>query len=380
MAIKYQLRNKHLETLIEDLKLHMSNYDKHYNPVLEGERFHDIDFTKLLKIEKFITSVMMNKRRMYEERLPSPLAKDFDRLEISLFQKQPLRAVLKGRSEVFGIYLKTLFEVFARDVDHLFDESSPYTGGYHRNAHGQIFRMSGHTVEEKNALNSAVDEFRARIKLDEFKDKLDKENTKVRRRYDTAKTHLDDLFQKHGELTFICLDLVFIKERRGGSLVLPLLEVPRSLTADELQVFSTKLFRNGKNHHSLKDRAGFFQKWEYSLDKGRYSRCIFVYPTKLVADNDTLIESLYNYWNDNITDGAGSIHKAKLSKELKEFNKTYCTISKREENKIEQFKSRVLLYMTHIDQYYKPLQLNDFSNLFNRSEGTVSVRESADDE
>ena len=375
MAINHQERNQRLEVLIKDLKCHMLNYDKRHNPVNKNTITLASYFDKLLAVESFITSVLMNKKCLLDLEVTTPLGKKFDKLEIPFLGTNLFHRVFNNKSETFSKYLIGLFEALYTSFDLLYEYEFA-EGVRSHPAENEWCLLDELRPKEKETLNFSIDLFRKAVKESSFRKEVNADNTRAAKRYKSVLSYIDELFSEHDKLTFICLDLSFIPapviirlplgpEQRDGHV---LNVMPQKITPENAQALFSKLISNGKNHQSLRELAGYLQKWEYTPEKGIYSRCIFIYPAKAVKDIDTLIESIHNYWNDNITDGKGTIHNAKLSKEPKEFYQTTCTMAAHDTALIEQLKQRVLLYMTHIDLFYKPVELTDFKRLYNRSE------------
>jgi hypothetical protein len=393
MAINHQVRNQQLDILINDLKLHMGVKTSVSNDTGSSV---NVDFSKLLAVENFLTHAMMNKRDIFLNGKLTELGQKYEKLCIKHEDGSPERSTLGTPStEMFSIYVKLFFATITEEFQKLREaESAQVPRIDMRSIVGlrpDFIRQEGFTLEKdltgahKNALNEAIKKFRVSIQSKESKQLINSTRQKATKRFKAAEEHLDELLAKHGVLTCIALDLSFIDTLEPkvpdtvsftGRVELTIRpDVPKTYSsgvsqeiAQKAQEYFTKLIRNGKNHQALRDMAGYFQKWEFSPARGVYSRTIFVFPQSAVKDLDTLIESIGNYWNNNITDGKGLVERARLSKMPKQLFATACTLRKSDKDVVENFKQRVLFYLTHIDLYYQPVALTHFNNLFSRSE------------
>lgn len=392
MAINYQVRDQQLEILINDLKLHMgvkSSLSHRYG------RTSNIDFSKVLLVEKFLTSVMMNKRDIFINGKLTELGKKYEKLGIQHEGGDLARRNFGAKSEILGIQMRLFFDSILEEIKNFremdlanlragYDFTREYEPGLIMS--NASFLESNLSAQQKRSLNKAITLFREKLQSQATKLLVNSTRQKASKRFKAAETHMDELLSRCGALTCIALDLTFIYPIDANRNT-PLLkeyfhtQSPRELkfgelaytsrhlaTSQQAQEYFTKLIRNGKNHQALKDLAGYYQKWEFSSSRGVYSRTIFVFPQEAVKDLDTLIESIGNYWNDNITGGKGWVERARLSKTPKQLFATACTIKPNDKALIENFKQHVLFYLTHIDLYYLPLELKYFKNLFSRSE------------
>lgn len=392
MAINYQVRDQQLEILINDLKLHMGVKTSLSH---KFGRTSNVDFPKVLLVEKFLTSVMMNKRDIFINGKLTELGKKYEKLGLQYEGGDLGRSNFGAKSEILGIQMRLFFDSILEEIKILREEElAQLRRGYEfvREPKSNLiineasFLESNLSSRHKEFLNKAITLFRQKLQSQATKLLISSTRQKAAKRFKAAEIHMDELLSRCGVLTCIALDLTFIhpidaNKKNVLSRGHPPIQLSRDLKVGELgfmiscqatsqqaQEYFTKLIRNGKNHQALKDLAGYFQKWEFSLSRGVYSRTIFVFPQEAVKDVDTLIESIANYWNDNITDGKGLVERAKLSKMPKQLLATVCTIKPNDKSLIEEFKQRVLLYLTHIDLYYQPPALKHFSNVFSRSE------------
>lgn len=394
MAINHQVRNQQLDILINDLKLHMGVKTSVSN---DTGRPVNVDFSKLLAVESFLTHVMMNKRDIFCNGKLTELGQKYEKLGIRHEDGSSEPSTLgTPSSEMFSTYVKLFFASITEEFLKLRENESAKIPLPHRASvvglEPDFIRYKGFSLEKdlsgthKTTLDNALKKFRVSIQSKESKLHINTARQKAAKRFKAAEEHLDELLAKHGVLTCIALDLVFIqtiqtKKRKPytreqlvgmtlGEIDTEKLEQSRKLQAvtQVTQEYFTKLIRNGKNHQALKDLAGYYQKWEFSSARGVYSRTIFIFPQSAVKDLDTLIESIGNYWNDNITGGKGWVERARLSKTPKQLFATACTIKPNDKALIDSFKQHVLFYLTHIDLYYLPLELKYFKNLFSRSE------------
>lgn len=382
MSINYIERNRQLDILFADLKLHMGSFDSKNNG--RASQAKDVRWIDdVLKFERFITSVLMNKKPLFAQRNEAtPLGQQFEKLAIPLNHFSPFKAMLfppetmqSTRDYDLGLPEQELIKFFSDELQLFFIcLYNKMPEAYKTLLHQILYSRKNEATaslnkdlidDEKETLNNIVASFREQVKSEKIKKSITHRKNRSAKRYKSATDYLDQLFAEHGKLTFIALDLTF-----NG----------RRLTQNYMQEAFTKLIRNGKNHQALKHRVGHFCKWEYYSDeKDVYCRVIFIFTAVEVADVATQIEVIHNYWNDNITDGAGVIHNAKLSKEPKEFNSTYCTFGSGNSELIKQFKERVLFYMTYIDIYYHPSALKIFKDIYNRGELSKKVKEPVSD-
>lgn len=396
MAINNQVRNQQLDILLADLKLLMESQTSSKKFL---SQISPVNYSKLLLVENFLTSVMMNKRDVFSNGNLTDLGKKFEKLKFFPNTLSLQDTVLGGgtRRYPFSVYVKLFFDCLNREFDSLANDNPAYfirssTSPVFNSAYNRapVFSLEeGLSGNQKQALNNAINKFRFETKSAATRSIINGMRQKATKRFNAAVEHFDGLLKAHGNLVCISLDLTFIK---------PLEEAEREDTFSSInrvskrismmhkkeeynglvsanpsdaklaQDYFSKLIRNGKNHQALRDMVGYYQKWEFSFIRGFYSRTIFIFPQDSVKNIDTLIESISNYWNDNITDGKGLVEKAKLSKTPKQLYVTACTIKAHDKDLIENFKQHVLLYLTHIDQYYNPEQLKAFKNLFSRSE------------
>ena len=386
MSINYIERNRQLDILFADLKLHMGSFDSKNNGRISQEK--DVRWVDdVLKIERFITSVLMNKKPLFAQKGEiMKLAAEFEKLAISLNHTNPFKGALRTRpdtlenfvSEIinnldesehifiqqFSEYLQLFFDCLNKEIERMY-KNHKYAKEWPKSSRAKPRLNKDLYNIEIDALNDTVSSFRQEVKSEKIKKNITHLKNRSAKRYKSAMDYLDQLFAEHGKLTFIAIDLTF-NDRR--------------LAHNQMQEAFTKLIRNGKNHQALRHKVGHFCKWEYSHEKGVYCRVIFIFSAVEVDDIATQIEVIHNYWNDNITDGAGDIHNAKLSKEPKEFNSTYCTFGSGNSELIKQFKERILFYMTYIDIYYHPNALEVFKDIYNRGEFSKKVKEQAADD
>lgn len=370
MSINYTERNYQLEILFSDFKLHLGSYDSKNNAASLHSALSSTWTDRILKVEKFITSVLMNRQPLFAYAdQPTPLGKEFVKLDLWLDDEEIFEKFVLGKEyskisaileEIlrlyFSEYVQIFFECITQEMKRIYEDSYVFIVNSTGIIHKRLDVNQHISRKENSALNEAIEKFRLEVKTPDVKKLINYKKYRAAKRYKSACVYLDQLFDAYTNLTFIAVDLTF-----------PYANV----TTDEMQKFFTKLIRNGKNHQALKHRVGHLYKWEYNQVKGIYCRTIFIFPATGIADIPTQIEVIHNYWNDNITDGAGTVHNAKLSKSPKEFLATHCTFAQNNTELVKQFKERVICYLTHMDIYYQPRSLNEFNDVYNRGEFKV---------
>lgn len=376
MTINYSERNYQLEMLFSDFKVFMGSYDSKNNASPLRTPLSSTWIDRALKIEKFITLVLMNRQPLFAHgNQPTRLGKEFAKLDMCIDHKDVFEEFVLGREyskisailagivvQSFSEYVQVFFECIAHEIKKIHEDHYVFIVNSSGNTHKRLKADHHISRKENSAINEAIEKFRLKVKTPDVKKNINYKKYRAAKRYKSACVYLDQLFDEYTNLTFIAVDLTFPYA---------------TITTDEMQRFFTKLIRNGKNHQALKHRVGHLYKWEYNEAKGIYCRTIFIFPAASVIDILTQIEVIHNYWNDNITNGAGTVHNAKLSKAPKEFLSTCCTIEQNNIELVKQFKERVVFYLTHMDIYYQPKSLNEFKDVYNRGEFKGQVKEQA---
>ncbi|OTG62602.1 hypothetical protein B9T29_07455 [Acinetobacter sp. ANC 3903] len=206
------------------------------------------------------------------------------------------------------------------------------------------------THVHRQNINFFVDRLRSVINDKEFEDSAKKIVRKTQTKYREYCDYIDELFEKNGDLTFVCLELGLL----AGALQMSFSDQ----SIKSLVELKTKFFNNARNVDPLKRAIGYVGKWEWSTVKGGlYYRIIFIFPTQDVREINALQHALNFYWCEEITHGQGLCHHAYIAAAPAKFKKSFCHIKASNDKERDQFKKRAIGYLTKSEKYYDPPEL-----------------------
>lgn len=366
-------RVEKLPILLEELRLHLLNYDKVRNQLMGFcmEERHARKFKKLEEeikaieaIEKFITHLVMsgdclfsNNLEEYDEsvlvlRTIEEKYFDFNWIyeELDRYGNigQPLSLDIK-----YNLDLELFFDYFL-NLDwnfHVSPQESLVEYNRWRRAKYALYSNRAFNISKKQStFSSNKPEFYDRKRLfyaskllldhivdNTHKKKVNQVAAKDSARFKNANEYVSNLFDQNGALTFIALDLCF----------------PVYYSDLELQKKYLKNFKNRIRNHSLFSKMlGYLGKWEYSQIKGIYVRMIFIF-TKIEKHMlDTIPELIGSFWKNISDNRSASFHYAYLSAGHSQLNATLCTISAKNEKLRQELERRTIYYLTHSQSYY----------------------------
>jgi hypothetical protein len=366
-------RVEKLPILLEELRLHLLNYDEVRNQLMDfclDER-RARNFKKLEEeikaieaIEKFITHLVMsgdclfsNNLEEYDERILVPRTIEEKYFDFNWIYEELDRYGNIGKP--FSLDIKynldlELFFTYFLNLDPYF-HISPYESLVEYNR----LRRAKYAVHSKRAFNKSETQstlssnepelydrkrlFNAsRLLLEHIVDVSHKEQvnqaaSKNSARFKNANEYVSNLFDQNGSLTFIALDLCF----------------PLQYSDLESQKKYLKNFKNRiRNHSFFSKMLGYLGKWEYSKIKRVYVRMIFVF-TKIEKHMlDTIPELIGSFWKNLSDDRSASFHYAYLSGGQSKLHATLCTISAKNEKLRQELERRTIYYLTHSQSYY----------------------------
>lgn len=185
-------------------------------------------------------------------------------------------------------------------------------------------------------------------------------NANMRVRHEKACRYVASLFAAYKDLTFVAMDLCF----DGMSSL--------SDRKDQLKEFKKRV---RKQNDLLPPMVGHIGKWERTPIKGTYVRiiCIFEKPEKHKID--LLPTVIGKYWVDDITHGGGRYHVAKLTSDWAILKGSTCTISASNIRTRKQFERRVILYLTHSQEFYRYKFNRNFDQQLKEYQRDLKARE-----
>lgn len=360
----------------EELQHHLNFYDSKSTFLSPPQG--KVDFSNIFKIEKFIAYILKYKSDLFKM-LPQPgggymyahtaLSKEFNPYDFLYYQSQsPDQFVSNLVRYSFRLqsFVKTLGAVNENYQTRTIPEILLNNSGGINSPIPRLDCELSH--QQRGNINYFVNCVRANLgqfNLDQLvKNQIKKTNAKYREYCD----YVDKLFNKHGDLTFISLDLCLFREAK-------LVEsLGRTLNLADLK---TKLLNYGRNVDPLSRSVGYIGKWEWSEVKlGLYFRIIFIFPSDKICDVKTIQNELNFYWCETITEGTGLCHHASLAAKPAKFKKSYCSITANDEKTKNIFKQRVIGYLTKIEKYYCPPEIRQsLKNMLNQTNDYVTDRE-----
>lgn len=206
------------------------------------------------------------------------------------------------------------------------------------------------TYVHRRNINNFVIHLRSALNAKEFIDSEKKIVKKTQTKYREYGNYIDELFQNNGDLTFVCLEFGLV----SGALQITFPD-QKTMSLVELK---TKFLNNARNVDPLRRAIGYIGKWEWSNAKsGLYYRIIFIFPTQDVGEMNALQHALNFYWCEEITHGQGLCHHAYIATAPAKLKKSFCHIKASNDKEREQFKKRVIGYLTKSEKYYDPPEL-----------------------
>lgn len=362
--------------LEEELQHHFNFYDS--KSTLLGPAQSEIDFSFMFKIEKFISYILKYKSDLFKM-IPQPtggffcapttLSREFNPYDFLYYRSQsPDQFVFRLERYSFRLqsFVETLSNVNENHQTKTIPEillNNPEVLKSHI-----PYLDSELSHQHKANLNYFVNCLRVNLAQPDIDQVIKSQIKKTNAKYRDYCDYVDGLFNKHGDLTFIPLDLCLYREAK-------LVEsLGRTLNLAELK---TKLLNHGRNVDPLSRSVGYIGKWEWSEVKlGLYFRIIFIFPSDKICDVKTIQNELNFYWCETITEGTGLCHHASLATKPAKFKKSYCSITANDEKTKNIFKQRVIGYLTKIEKYYCPPEIRQsLKNMLNQTNDYVTDRE-----
>jgi hypothetical protein len=194
------------------------------------------------------------------------------------------------------------------------------------------------TPMDKFTINNFVDYFRQVLADEKFQKKSKAMDARINKKYKEYCAYVNQLFKIHQDLTFICIEFT-----------LPF--NPSNKTKD-LVPCRNDFFNRVRFTREFANIVGYLGKWEYSTIKNYYFRTIFILPSDQVKDAKAVAKQLSMYWTEEITDGYGQTHHARLAFKPHKLKKATCQINGSDKKSRQLFEDRVIAYITKSEKYY----------------------------
>lgn len=374
-----------LPVVLEDLACHLGFYDFQNQPSMDEVDEDDIkddllefkkQLEKMISMESFITLFKIQQQYLFEKNrdLEEDPTVDYRRTKLEQFFMNfndvlefgdprnflPWRVQFGADLELMLQLMEPFFRFHGKSIRELKHRGVPSSNIQQKRTWPKIHRFDLFLDEppqqelnpkEKHALfgNKPITtkyknnrfyfslRLRELLKQDAHLKQVRVINANARDRHKRACDYIASLFKKYNDLTFVSLDLCF--DQRSSMLNL----------SNQLKEFKKK----ARKCEELPPMVGYIGKWEYTPIKGKYVRivCIFEKQEKhVVALLPTVIGA---FWVDDITHGKGKYHVAKLSSDWTIFNGSVGTISASDSSVRKQFERRIVLYLTHSQEYFR---------------------------
>ena len=176
---------------------------------------------------------------------------------------------------------------------------------------------------------------------------------------DSVNFLIDQLFERHGTILVIRVDLAYKKELNNLNHI--------EQMYSQVKADREHLFKNIRSNHNLfgDGYLGYIWKLEYGFFKGFHYHFMFFYNGALVREDITKAWLIGRYWETVITNGRGTHYNCNLNKDVYK----YCGIGKIKWNDFEGIANikRAAQYLTKADYYVKMLA-EEGDRTFGRSE------------
>lgn len=351
MSKKSQEKLKEIKTIYADMKLHRNHFDiKNNGKPFDNRLFPDILF--LQKIEEFMFYLTHDLRPAFVENY----------FEEWSYRDNPLGKLLLGidffkierTEEVFSIYVRLFFKAVIIFLNG-YDDTAQLKHNMHirKLTQPDVQKLNKLVTSLRKELNGLRESFVGEpdIKVEPSPKKLASQaSTEAKARHKKACLYVSHLLNEYKNLVVVSIDLCLLKSHDSFYF---------NNDRDSYRIYLRKFFNNGRHNEALAGMVGYLGKWEFTVQKGVYARMVFFFEKKYISDDELLLLSISQYWINNITNGNGVCHYAKLTAHKPKTDSAYhknsvLHVAYTKNFMPEIISDHVIRYFTHTDLYYHP--------------------------
>lgn len=355
-----QVQIKTILTLYSEIAFHRNSNEVRYDQVASCAIGFPLNIDLLIKIESLIIAIEYDKRYAFQQInqenepyafITNPLAVRFLDLGDFNILLNTLRHTIISREGRFSVYVELFYSALK---EYCSPDSVPSSFPDHSNEAIQTRNMN---------VNRLLLIIRSKLQNDEVRSALNSRRRGFNDKYIKACNQFNTLIRKYKELSIFAFNLwpdeqskydistkTLIKLNPNGKFL------SSKLQLTDYKAFSVPLsnfFKLGQHHQSLSAMVGYFVKWEYSPQRGRYAHIVLLIDAIKIADDSDHIKVIQDYWFSKITENKGSSESTFVASDRFLFPSPVFHLNYQDSKSCKVFKEAVLGYMIPSLMYFK---------------------------